>query len=108
MKKESPQMDTDEHRSIKSVLHPCSSVSICGDSHLFFLCGSWPVRSKAMTATKSLTRCLLLMLAVLAPAAYASDTIPGQPQDRPILLTGGDAYTVSGEVIRGGEVLFDK
>jgi imidazolonepropionase-like amidohydrolase len=60
-----------------------------------------------MNATKTLKHCLLV-LAAFAPAAYASDTIPAPPQDRPILLTGGDVYTVSGEVIRGGEVLFDK
>ena len=47
-------------------------------------------------------------LGVLArnPAA-AADQLPGQPQRAPILLAGGDVYTVSGDVIPGGQVLFD-
>src|SRR4051812_18164949 len=43
-----------------------------------------------------------------ATLARASNVVPGKPQEAPILLAGGDVYTVSGEVIRGGEVLFDK
>lgn len=49
-----------------------------------------------------------LALAVAAPVASGSDAIPGTPQEAPILLTGGDVYTVSGEVIPGGQVLFDQ
>jgi hypothetical protein len=39
--------------------------------------------------------------------AIASDEIPAPPQKQPILLFGGDVYTASGEVIRGGQVLFE-
>ena len=42
------------------------------------------------------------------PPVRASDQVPGKPQDAPVLLFGGDVYTVSGDVIRGGQVLFDK
>jgi imidazolonepropionase-like amidohydrolase len=34
--------------------------------------------------------------------------VPGKPQEAPVLLVGGDVYTVSGDVIPGGQVLFDK
>ena len=50
----------------------------------------------------------LLLLLALAPVALASDQVPGKPQDAPILLTGADVHTVSGEVIRSGQLLFDK
>jgi imidazolonepropionase-like amidohydrolase len=45
---------------------------------------------------------------ILAATARASDQLPGRPQEAPVLLVGGDVYTISGDVIRGGQVLFDK
>lgn len=51
---------------------------------------------------------LALALFITAPGVPASDQLPGRPQEGMILLTGGDVYTVSGEVIPGGQVLFDK
>ena len=49
---------------------------------------------------------VLLSLAMTAPL-FASDERPALPQTKPILLVGGDVYTVSGDVIRGGQVLFE-
>src|SRR3954469_7805978 len=51
---------------------------------------------------------LLGVLALIPPSAPAADQLPGEPQHGPILLAGGDVYTVSGEVIHGGQVLFDE
>ena len=50
----------------------------------------------------------LAALAGIAGPAKASDAVPGAPQGGPVLLTGGDVYTVSGDVIAGGQVLFDR
>ncbi|CAN5714671.1 amidohydrolase [soil metagenome] len=47
------------------------------------------------------------LVVAFAVTAIASDEIPGAPQKQPILLFGGDVYIVSGDVIRGGEVLFE-
>src|SRR5256885_16396015 len=54
-------------------------------------------------------RCFLsvALVCLCAMSAFASDEIPGAAQKQPILLFGGDVYTVSGEVIHGGEVLFE-
>lgn len=49
-----------------------------------------------------------LVVSLLPLLATASDEIPGSPQKQAILLTGGDVYTMSGDVIRGGQVLFDR
>src|SRR4051812_19589691 len=54
------------------------------------------------------TAAAILMVLAAACLAPGADQVPGKPQEAPILLTGGDVYTVSGEVIRGGQVLFDK
>ena len=54
---------------------------------------------------------VLLFLGVLGVASswvHAADQLPGEPQRGPILLAGGDVYTVSGDIIRGGQVLFDE
>ena len=48
------------------------------------------------------------LLVLLARPALASDEVPGPPQPGPVLLVGGDVYTVSGDVIPGGQVLFDR
>ncbi|MGH7178645.1 MAG: amidohydrolase family protein [Tepidisphaeraceae bacterium] len=50
----------------------------------------------------------LFALVAIALPTHGSDQIPAKPQDHPILLSGGDVYTVSGDVIRNGQVLFDK
>src|SRR5437867_6350521 len=47
-------------------------------------------------------------LALFAALTRASDEVPGAAQPAPILLTGGDVYTVSGETIPGGQLLFDQ
>src|SRR5687767_1131008 len=44
----------------------------------------------------------------LSESVRASTQVPGKPQEAPVLLVGGDVYTVSGDVIPGGQVLFDK
>ena len=46
-------------------------------------------------------------LAFLARVSPAADQLPGAAQRTPILLFGADVYTVSGETIRGGQLLFD-
>lgn len=43
---------------------------------------------------------------LLCAVALASDQLPGKPQATPVLLVGGDVYTVAGDVIPGGSVLF--
>jgi imidazolonepropionase-like amidohydrolase len=50
---------------------------------------------------------VVLLSVLVSGAARAADQIPGKPQEGPILLSGGDVFTVSGEVIRGGHVLID-
>jgi imidazolonepropionase-like amidohydrolase len=40
--------------------------------------------------------------------SFASDAIPAKPQDHPIALVGGTIYTVTGQIITGGTVVFDK
>jgi imidazolonepropionase-like amidohydrolase len=51
---------------------------------------------------------MLVALAITANQTIASDEVPGAPQHGPVLLFGADVYTVSGDVIRGGQVLFDQ
>jgi imidazolonepropionase-like amidohydrolase len=51
---------------------------------------------------------VLGVLALITPSARAADQLPGEPQRTPILLSGADVYTVSGETIRGGQVLLDE
>ena len=40
-------------------------------------------------------------------SARASDERPAPPQDKPIVLFGADIYTVSGEPLRGAQILFE-
>jgi imidazolonepropionase-like amidohydrolase len=47
-------------------------------------------------------------LALFAATSVASDEVPAPAQQTPILLTGADVYTLSGDVIPGGQVLFDE
>jgi imidazolonepropionase-like amidohydrolase len=55
---------------------------------------------------------LLLLLSAFATsfsvATHAADQVPGAAQTTPVLLSGGDVHTVSGDVIPSGQVLFDK
>lgn len=69
-------------------------------------------RRIASTGKMPVSLCVIA-LAILsgwlaAPPARASDQVPGKPQAAPILLRGGDVYTVAGDVLRGGWVLMDK
>ena len=48
-----------------------------------------------------------MFLTTTATSAGASEQIPGKPPEAPVLLSGADVYTVSGEVIRGGQVLMN-
>lgn len=59
---------------------------------------------------KQLAAVVLAALAVvgITAGAWASDSIPGAPQVKPIAIVGGTVHTVSGEVIEGGVVVFDK
>ena len=50
---------------------------------------------------------LLFILIILSPM-FAHDQIPGQIQKRPILLKGGIIHTVSGEILKGYDLLFSK
>lgn len=49
---------------------------------------------------------ILLLIALVAPVS-AHDYVPGEPQSQPILLKGGDLYTVSGGVMTSTDLLFD-
>ena len=50
---------------------------------------------------------LILALVLLAVSVVAHDYVPGENQDRPILIVGGDVYTVSGEVLKETDILFE-
>lgn len=49
---------------------------------------------------------LILMSVVLALPTFASDQIPGAEQSAPVLLRGGDLYTISGGVLSSTDLLF--
>jgi len=56
-------------------------------------------------------RISLLVAVVMAcggVVARGSDSVPGGPQTRPVAIVGGTVHTVSGGVIEGGVVVFDK
>lgn len=50
---------------------------------------------------------LALCWALLVFPLQASDQVPAPPQDHPIALTGGTIYTVSGDIIENGTILFE-
>src|SRR3954463_12099902 len=52
---------------------------------------------------------LLTVATLLAPAVvtFASDELPGKPQDRAVAIVGADVYPVDREPIVGGTVVFD-
>jgi imidazolonepropionase-like amidohydrolase len=51
-----------------------------------------------------------VLLAALASGlqAHASDQVPGTPQSKPVLLRGGDLYTVSHGTLAATDLLFDQ
>jgi imidazolonepropionase-like amidohydrolase len=51
---------------------------------------------------------LLLAVAFLVITATASDYYPAPKQKNPIALVGGTIHTVSGAMIQGGTIIFDK
>ena len=51
---------------------------------------------------------LCLLCASAVNVSFASDEVPGAPQDKPIAIVGADVYPVAGPPIRGGTVVFDK
>jgi imidazolonepropionase-like amidohydrolase len=51
---------------------------------------------------------MLLFPIIMANPVEASDQIPAPQQDHPIVLSGGTIHTVSGAVIEGGQILFEK
>ena len=53
---------------------------------------------------------MILVICVFIPGRVllASDPVPAAKQKKPIALIGGTIYTVSGEIIRNGTVVFDK
>src|SRR5688572_5158442 len=66
-----------------------------------------PNPSTCFRFSVSLCLCGALLWSV-SGVARASTQVPGKPQEAPVQLFGGDVYTVSGDVIARGQVLFDK
>lgn len=52
-------------------------------------------------------RALLMLLLSLPGIAQAHDLVPGKAQSKPVLLQGGDLYTVSQGVLPGTDLLFE-
>ena len=52
-------------------------------------------------------RILILILALMSGSVLAHDYVPGEPQSQPILLQGGDLYTISGGVLFETDLLFE-
>jgi len=48
------------------------------------------------------------VLATLAQGVPAHDQVPGKAQHRPVLLRGGDLYTVSGGILPATDLLFER
>lgn len=63
--------------------------------------------SIASFVTPSCLRALVVFL-LLTAAASANPEIPGAPQQRPIAIVGATIHPVSGPVIEGGTIVFDK
>ena len=53
-----------------------------------------------------MTRALLCSL-LLPVAALAHDLVPGTAQSKPVLLRGGELYTISKGVLSGTDLLFE-
>lgn len=61
-----------------------------------------------MTTNRRLPRALVFAaLALAAGRGAAHDQVPGRAQTRPVLLRGGDLYTVSHGVLKATDLLFD-
>src|SRR5687768_6921669 len=60
-----------------------------------------------MAFARSVVLVVVVVASLVATPALASDQLPGKAQEHPILLWGADVHTVSGEVIAGGQILFD-
>lgn len=58
-------------------------------------------------ATTKLMRLTIVILIGLLGTLTASDQIPAPPQDHPIALVGATIYTVSGDAIENGTLLFE-
>lgn len=51
---------------------------------------------------------IAMTVALIAPAVgFGHDYVPGPPQERPILLKGGDLYTVANGVLANTDLLFE-
>ena len=50
---------------------------------------------------------LTYAMTLLVSFIFASDQIPGPPQDHPIIFTGATIHTVSHGVLENAEILFD-
>jgi imidazolonepropionase-like amidohydrolase len=51
---------------------------------------------------------LLLIAAILATPAIASDSIPGPPQKKPVAIKGATVHPISGPAIEGATIVFEK
>lgn len=51
---------------------------------------------------------LLLIAAILATPAFASDSIPGAPQKKPVAIKGATVHPISGPAIEGATIVFDQ
>lgn len=56
---------------------------------------------------RRLTVALAVLLLAVGGAARAHDLVPGTAQERPVLLVGGDLYTVSQGVLPATDLLFE-
>lgn len=52
------------------------------------------------------TTILFLAAVLMVSPCVGSDEIPGAAQDRPVLLRGGDLYTITGGVLRSTDLIF--
>lgn len=57
--------------------------------------------------TRKAVAALAVAIAVASLPARAHDQIPGAPQEVPVLLRGGDLYTISGGVLPATDLLFE-
>lgn len=51
---------------------------------------------------------LLLAIVVITSPAFASDSIPGPPQKKPVAIKGATVHPISGPAIEGATIIFDK
>ncbi len=65
-----------------------------------------PMKKRSIISAVSAI-CLCAIVVLAAPPAGAHDYIPGKPQSQPILLKGGDLYTVSSGVLHQTDIVFE-